>query len=83
MKEPKTNKQNKGQIWKKINRNRLNKLQKTQKKKNQNRLTQTETYPKITGNGKLSNLKLFNSNINIVSKTLILGPHDNVLCAPE
>ena len=56
---------------------------KTKKKKNQNRLKQTETYQKQTGNGKLSNLKLLNDTINIVSKTLILGAYDNVPCAPK
>ena len=56
---------------------------KTKKKKNQNRLTQTETYQKQTGNGKFPNLKLLNNNINIVSKSLILGAHDNVPFAPE
>ena len=82
MNEPKTNKQNKGQIWKKINRNRLNKLQKNTEEEKPKQTDTNRNLPK-TGNGKLSNLKLFNSNINIVSKTLILGPHDNVLCAPE
>ena len=46
-------------------------------------MTWTETYQKTNGNSKFSYLKLLNNNINIVSKTLILGAHDNVPCAPE
>ena len=38
---------------------------------------------KTNENSKLPNLKLLNNNINIVSKTLILGAHVNVPCAPE
>ena len=46
-------------------------------------MTWTETYQKTNGNSKFSYIKLLNNNINIVSKTLILGAHDNVPCAPE
>ena len=38
---------------------------------------------KTNENSKFPNLKLLNNNINIVSKTLIFGAHDNVPCAPE
>ena len=51
--------------------------------KTKNGLTQTETYQKTNTNSKFSNLKFLNNYINIVSKTLILGAHDNVPCAPE
>ena len=35
------------------------------------------------GNGKLSNLKYLNKNVNIVSKTLIYGAHEAIPYAPE
>ena len=46
-------------------------------------MTHIETNQKTNGNIKFSNLKFLNNNINIVSKTLNLGAHDNVPCAPE
>ena len=51
--------------------------------KTKNGLIQTETYQKTNENSKFPNLKLLNNNVNLVSKTLILGAHDNVPCAPE
>ena len=63
--------------------NKLKLIKQITKTKQKNILTQTETYQKQTGNDKFSNLKLLNNNINIVSKTLILGAHDNVSFGPE
>ena len=61
----------------------IKQITKNKEKENQNRLTQTETYQKQTGNGKFPNQNFLNNNFNVVSKTLILGAHDNVPCAPE
>ena len=49
------------------------------KKKTQ---TQTETNRK-NQKRKFYNLKIMNNNFNIVSKTLILGAHEAISCAPE
>ena len=40
-------------------------------------------YQKQQGNGKFSNLRFWNKNVNIVSKTLIICAHEAIPCAPE
>ena len=44
---------------------------------------QTKIDKKQKGNGKFSNLRFFNKNVNIVSKTQILGAHEAIPCVPE